>query len=35
MKNAIVTRRPRLSTTAKWLIGLTVFYFIAKTLGHR
>jgi len=25
----------RLSTTTKLLIGLTLFYFIGKTLGHR
>jgi hypothetical protein len=28
-------RLPRLSTTAKMLLGLTLFYFIGKTLGHR
>jgi hypothetical protein len=34
MKN-IIARRPRFSTTTKLLLGLTLFYFIGKTLGHR
>lgn len=34
MKNALVKTR-KLSSTTKWLVGLTLFYFIAKSLGHR
>jgi hypothetical protein len=34
MKNVLV-KPHRWSSTAKWLVGLTLFYFIAKTLGHR
>lgn len=33
MKN-LALRRPRFSTTTKLLIGLTLFYFIGKTLGR-
>lgn len=35
MSKTIASRRPGLSTTVKMLVGLTLFFFIAKTLGHR
>lgn len=35
MKNALVKTNRKFGTTAKLVIGLTLFYFIAKTIGHR
>lgn len=34
MSKTIARRRFSLSTTTKMLIGLTLFYFIGKTLGR-
>jgi len=34
MKNNTLVRRAAFGTTAKLLIGLTLFYFIGKTLGR-
>lgn len=35
MKNALVRPWTALGTTGKLILGLTLFYFIAKSLGHR
>lgn len=34
MSKTIARRLPRFSTTTKLLVGLTLFYFIGKTLGR-